>query len=143
MGRHDHCVMRMDKAPGYTSEVMQAYHKILGVKHVDLSIRDNPTPHTVVERRNQVMEKRIDVASSKGDFNTAADVEMTLYCASALSSFQLRPSQRGRKSKQVCIYVVIVDIFRGEHYSPDRASGARPFQLHHQYEYTIGLLEIN
>jgi len=58
-------------------------------------------------------------------------------------AFKLRPSQRDQKSKQVCIYVVIVDMFRGEHYSPDRASGARPFQLPHQYEYTIGLLEIN
>ena len=28
-----------------------------------------------------------------------------------LSSFQLRPSQRDRKSKQECIYVVIVDMF--------------------------------
>ena len=38
----------MDKAPGYTSEVMQAYHKIMGVNHVDLSVPVNPTHHMVV-----------------------------------------------------------------------------------------------
>ena len=93
--------MRMDKAPGYTSEVMQAYHKIMGVKHVDLSVPDNPTHHAVVERRNQVMEKMIDVASSKGDFNTAADVEM--YCASAASVCNLEHVFNGHTALEYLI----------------------------------------
>ena len=40
------------------------------------------------------------------------------------------------------MYFVIADMFRSENISPDRASDTRPFQLHHQYEYTAGPLEI-
>ena len=34
----------------------------------------------MVERRNQIMEKMVDVAISKGDLNSADDLDM--YCAS-------------------------------------------------------------
>ena len=49
--------------------------------HRDFSAPDDPTHHAVVERRNQVMEKFIDVAVSKGDLKKEADLEM--YCAGA------------------------------------------------------------
>ena len=69
----------------YTSAVMQALHKLMGVRHdiVDLSAPDNPTHHAMVERRNQIMEKMLDVAISKGDLNSEADLDNAMYCASA------------------------------------------------------------
>ena len=86
-------VMRMDNAPAYTSAVMQAFHKLMGVRHVDLSAPDNPTHHAMVERRNQIMEKMLDVAISKGDLNSKADLDM--YCASAASVCNLEHTYNG------------------------------------------------
>ena len=40
----------------------------------DVSAPDNPTHHAVIERRNQGMEKLLDVAISKGDLNNADDL---------------------------------------------------------------------
>jgi len=86
-------VMRMDNAPAYTSGVMQAFQKLMGVRYVDLSAPDNPTHHAMVERRNQIMEKMLDVAISKGDLNSADDLDM--YCASAASVCNLEHTHNG------------------------------------------------
>ena len=75
-------IFRMDGDPGYTSEVMSAFSSLLGVKHRDVSAPDNPTHHSMVERRNRVMEKFIDVGSSKGDIKASEDLDM--YCAAAI-----------------------------------------------------------
>ena len=47
----------------------------------------------MVERRNQVMEKMIDVASSNGDFSTADDVK--IHCALAASVCNLEHDFNG------------------------------------------------
>ena len=77
----------MDGDPGYTSEVMTAFSSLLGVKHRDVSAPDNPTHHSMVERRNRVMEKFIDVGSSKGDIKASEDLDM--YCAAATAACNL------------------------------------------------------
>ena len=103
-------VMRMDNAPAYTSAVMQAFHKLMGVRHVDLSAPDNPTHHAMVERRNQIMEKMLDVAISKGDLNSKADLDM--YCASAASVCNLEHTSRfwiekaRRKRQKRCAFLI-------------------------------------
>ena len=80
-------VFRKDKAAEYSSEVMTAFANMLGVKHIDTSCPDNPTHHSMVERRNKVMEKFIDVAISKGDIRCAEDLQM--YCATAAAACNL------------------------------------------------------
>ena len=85
-------VMRMDNAPAYTSGVMRAFQKLMGVRYVDLSAPDNPTHHAMVERRNQIMEK-LDVAISKSDLNSADDLDM--YYASAASVCNLEHTHNG------------------------------------------------
>ena len=86
-------VMRCDNDPGFTSEVMAAFRTMLGVKTMDYSAPDDPTHHSVVERRNKVMEKLLDVGISKGDLNTAADLDM--YCATAAAACNLEYTQNG------------------------------------------------
>ena len=86
-------VFRCDSHPSFTSAVMKRFHSILGVRHVDFSAPDNATHHAVVERRNKVMEKFIDVGVSKGDILNAADLE--LYCASAAASCNLEHIYNG------------------------------------------------
>ena len=81
----------MDGAPGFTSLVLSAFARIMGVKHLDISAPDNPTHHSVVERRkscNKVMDKILDVAQSKGDLNNADDLEM--YCAAATATCNIQ-----------------------------------------------------
>ena len=80
-------IFRVDGAPGFTSDVMREFYKLMGVHHVDVSAPDNPTHHSVVERRNQTMEKMLDVGISKGDINTAQDLRM--YCAAATAACNL------------------------------------------------------
>ena len=80
-------VFRMDGAPGFTSQVMSAFSRLLGVRHHDVSAPDDPTHHSLVERRNQVMEKLLDVAMSKGDIQQLADLDM--YCAAATAACNL------------------------------------------------------
>ena len=55
---------------------------------MDISAPDNPTHHAVVERRNKIMGKFIDVALSKGDLNTIDDLQM--YCAAASTACNLQ-----------------------------------------------------
>ena len=86
-------VFRCDGHPSFTSAVMKRFHSILGVRHVDFSAPDNATHHAVVERRNKVLEKFIDVGVSKGDILNAADLE--LYCASAAASCNLEHIYNG------------------------------------------------
>lgn len=86
-------VFRCDNFPSFTSAVMKRFHAILGVRHVDFSAPDNATHHAVVERRNKVMEKFIDVGVSKGDLLNAEDLE--LYCASAAASCNLEHIYNG------------------------------------------------
>lgn len=86
-------IFRCDGAPAYTSEVMAAFGSIIGVKHVDVSSPDDPTHHSVVERRNRIMEKMIDVAVSKGDLSSAADMDM--YCAAATAACNLEYLYKG------------------------------------------------
>ena len=88
-------VFRMDGAPGFTSLVLSAFARIIGVKHLDISAPDNPTHHSVVERRNEVMDmyKILDVAQSKGDLNNADDLEM--YCAAATATCNIEPTYNG------------------------------------------------
>jgi len=74
-------VFRFDGAPAFSSEVMQEFYKLLGVKTLDVSAPDDPTHHAVVEVRNKVMEKVLDVAISKGDIKSPQDLFM--YCAAA------------------------------------------------------------
>ena len=80
-------IFRCDGDPGYTSSVMKAFAALLGVKAFDFSAPDNPTHHGTVERRNRVMEKLLDVAISKGDLNSSADLHM--YCAMATATCNL------------------------------------------------------
>ena len=71
---------------------MNAFHSILGVKHQDISrsAPDNPTQyhHAVVERRNKVMEKMLDVAASKADLNSFEDLDMYFAVASAACNLE-------------------------------------------------------
>lgn len=82
-------VFRMDGAPGFTSQVMSAFSRLLGVRHHDVSApaSDDPTHHSMVERRNQVTEKLLDVAVPKGDIQQLADLGM--YCAAATAACNL------------------------------------------------------
>ena len=80
-------IFRCDNDPGFTSSVMKAFAALLGVKAFDFSAPDNPTHHGTVERRNRVMEKLLDVAISKGDLNSSADLHM--YCAMATATCNL------------------------------------------------------
>ena len=81
--------MRMDNAAAYTSGVMRAFQKLMGVRYIDLSAPDNPTHHAMVERRNQIMEKMLDVAISKGDLDLNSADDLDMYCASAASVYNL------------------------------------------------------
>ena len=80
-------VFRMDKAAEFSSEVMTTFARMLGVKSIDMSCHDNPTHHGMVERRNKVMEKFLDVAMSKGDIQSFEDLQM--YCATAAAACNL------------------------------------------------------
>jgi hypothetical protein len=48
-----------------------------------------------VERRNQIMEKMLDVAISKGDLNSKVDLGNVMYCASAASVCNLEHTYNG------------------------------------------------
>ena len=52
-----------------------------------VSAPNDPTLHSMVERRNAVMEKMIDVAVSKGDLNFECDLHM--YCAATTATCNL------------------------------------------------------
>ena len=80
-------IFRCDGAPAFSSEVMHEFYNLLGVKTVDVSAPDDPTHHAVVEVRNKVMEKMLDVAISKGDLKTPQDLSM--YCAAASAACNL------------------------------------------------------
>ena len=84
---------RCDGASAFTSDVMRAFHDIMGVKHVDVSAPDDPTHHALVEHRNQVMEKMLDVGDSNGDVNSADDLHM--YCAAATAVCNLEYIYQG------------------------------------------------
>jgi len=86
-------VFRMDGAAAFSSEVMHSFYELMGVKHLDVSAPDDPTHHAVVERRNQMMEKLLDVGIFKGDIKTADDLEM--YCASASAMCNLEHVYNG------------------------------------------------
>lgn len=73
---------------------MAAFAHLMGVKTIDFSAPDDPTHHAVVERRNQMMEKSLDVAISRGDIKSAADLE--LYCSAAAATCNLELLYKGR-----------------------------------------------
>ena len=84
-------IIRRDGAAEFSSDVMKAFCDLMGVKHNDISAPDDPTHHAVVERRNRVMEKFLDVAISKGDLNKGSDLD--LYCAAATAACNLEYTQ--------------------------------------------------
>ena len=86
-------VFRMDGDAGFTGTVMQAFSKLMGVAHADVSAADDPTHHAVVERRNKVIGKMLDVAQSKGDLNSVQDLNM--YCAAAAAACNLQHTYNG------------------------------------------------
>ena len=61
------------------------HKKIMGVAHADISATDNPTHHAVVEHRNKVIGKMLDVhvAQSKGDLNSVHMHDLNMSCAAA------------------------------------------------------------
>ena len=72
---------------------MHQFCKLLGVKTQDFSAPDEPTHHAVVERRNQVMGKMLDVGISKGDITDRNSLDM--YCATAASACNLEHTFNG------------------------------------------------
>ena len=69
-------IFRSDKGSAFTSDLMLMVCQILGVNGWDLSAPDNPTHHSVVERRNRVMEHFLDVGASSGDLTSFEALEL-------------------------------------------------------------------
>ena len=86
-------IFRSDKGSAFTSDLMLMVCQILGVNGWDLSAPDNPTHHSVVERRNRVMEHFLDVGASSGDLTSFEALE--LYAAAATATCNLEYEYNG------------------------------------------------
>jgi hypothetical protein len=85
--------LRYDGAAEFSSKVMHAFHRLVGVRGSDVSAPDNPTHHGTVERRNRVLEKCIDTAFSSGAIDDELGLE--LVCADATAKCNLEFIHRG------------------------------------------------
>ena len=89
-------MFKCDGDPAYTSQVMAEFARLMGVKSIDFSAPNEPTQHSLVERRNEILEKHIDVGVAKGDITCAQD--LSLYCAMAMTRCNLEHYRDGMSS---------------------------------------------
>jgi len=86
-------LFQCDRDPAYVADTMAAFARIMGVQRIDFSAPDDPTQHSLVERRNQILDKHLDVGAAKGDITCADDLEV--YCTMAMAACNLEQYRAG------------------------------------------------
>ena len=74
-------VLRSDRAPAFAGSLMQAFRKLVGIKHWDFSAAHDPRHHSLLERRHAIIDSVLDPAVRKGDLTSGA--ALRIYTATA------------------------------------------------------------
>jgi hypothetical protein len=84
---------KSDRGPGFTSNCMAEFRRVMGVKKWEFSAADNATQHAVVEHKHEILHHVLSVAHLKGDIHGSADLKF--YVASAMAQQNLYLGSHG------------------------------------------------